>query len=125
LRTYDLGEGGLVPIRLTQPDGKTLVSGGQYYILSFGSHKNAFSPKHSLTVRPAIGSKGPNHIWSVDADIRDDLLAVTKVALQSPDLWTDPNLPRIVFVSGRLHAALQKANLAEAFRLFSCRVVED
>jgi hypothetical protein len=54
---------------------------------------------------------------------QDDDFAVTRAALDGPDLWGDERLATGFFVGPRLGAALQKAGLAKVFHLLRSRVV--
>jgi hypothetical protein len=125
LRQFDLGNGGLVPVDVMQPDGQTPVSDGPYYFLGFGCQKNCFSPDHTADTKRLQRHEGtPAHFWSLKQEITDGLVAVTQTALVGCDLWIDPYLPRKFFVSSRLFTALKGEKLEEAFHLFSCRVID-
>lgn len=118
LRQHDLGTGGLYPLELVRSDGVTPVE-GLFWALNFGAKKNALVMEESRSV------DGPNwrgncrpELW-----IKDDDFAVTRAALDGPDLWGDERVETGFFVSPRLGAALHKAGLAKVFHLLRCRVV--
>jgi hypothetical protein len=121
LSKFDLGEGGLINIEIVQPDGVTPVS-GKFFCLNFGAQKDAFAKANSREGQPYVYKSDAPYLpgWGT---IKDDLVAVSGVALKGADLWTDPALKQgVFFVSGRLHAALKEKNLVEAFRLYRCRI---
>lgn len=118
LRQHDLGTGGLYPLELLRSDGVTPVD-GSFWALNFGAKKNALAMEESRSV------DGPNwrgncrpELW-----IKDDDVAVTRAALDGPDLWGDERVETGFFVSPRLGAALHKAGLAKVFHLLRCQVV--
>jgi hypothetical protein len=104
LRQHDLGTGGLYP---------------PFWALNFGAKKTALAMEESRSV------DGPNwrgncrpELW-----IKDDDFAVTRAAMDGPDLWGDERVETGFFISPRLGAALHKAGLAKMFHLLRCRVV--
>lgn len=121
LSKFDLGAGGLLGVDVMQPDGVTPVN-GKFFCLNFGAQKEAFASANSKEGHPYIYNSSHPLLPGWGA-IKDDLVAVTSTALTGADLWTDPALMAgVFFVSGRLHAALKKENLVEAFRLYRCRI---
>ncbi len=118
LRQFDLGAGGLYPLELVRHDGVTPLD-GFYWALNFGEKKNALAMEASRSV------DGPNgkgacrpELW-----VKDDDFAVTRAALDGPDIWGDERVKMSFFVSPRLGQALHKAGLARVFHLLRCRIV--
>jgi hypothetical protein len=114
LRQHDLGTGGLYPLELVRSEGVTLVE-GPFWALNFGAKKNALAMEASRSVD---GVNCTPKLW-----VKDDDFAVTRAALDGPDLWGDERVETGFFVGPRLGAALQKAGLAKVFHLLRCRVV--
>ena len=53
-------------------------------------------------------------------------MAVHLSSLEGPDIWIDPKIRnRCFFISDRLKAALEFANLAAQFELRRCRIAVD
>lgn len=116
---FDLGQGGLFPVEIYQPDKTTVFDLG-YHFLNFGAVKCAFVPEQSQDVRKR--DRLPD--WGMPWVMSDDLIAVSKSAFLGADLWTDPLLTSAFFVSDRLAKALKKEKLTRAFRLYRCKMVE-
>jgi hypothetical protein len=118
LRQHDLGSGGLYPLDLVRSDGVTPVE-GQFWALNFGAKKNALAMEESRSVDgPYANGNCTPELW-----VKDDDFAVTRAALDAPDLWGDKRVETGFFVSPRLGAALHKAGLAKVFHLMRCRIV--
>jgi hypothetical protein len=120
LSQFDLGrEIVLVPVDVFKPDGKTPM-GGQYYCLNFGAQKDTVA---------AANVKGTAYVYDPrdpylppGGTIKDDYIAVTRMALEGADLWTDPAANGDIFVSDRLYSALKAQKLDKAFTFYRCRV---
>ncbi|WP_029031116.1 imm11 family protein [Salinarimonas rosea] len=117
LRDFDLGGGGLYPVRLQQYDRETPVE-GSYFGLDLGSQKRCISEARSRL--QILGAGVPP---AVPADHHDDDIAVTEDALLGADLWTDPGLFKCLFFSDRLATALKRQKLAARLKLKRCRIV--
>jgi hypothetical protein len=118
LRQFDLGSGGLCPLELVRYDGVTPVD-GFFWALNFGEKKNALAMEESRSVDgPYADGNCRAELW-----IKDDDFAVTRAALDGPDIWGDERLESGFFVIPRLGQALHKAGLAKAFHLMRCRIV--
>lgn len=121
LRQLDLGDGALYPTKLFQHDRITPVE-GEYFCLNFGNQKQVFVPEYSPSshIRKPYPSK---NLWRVYSAIKDGEVAVTKVALDGPDLWVDPWVWDAFFLSDPLVQALKAAKLTRRFGLRKCRVI--
>jgi len=134
LRQFDLGDGGLHPIKIFQKDLKTEFGEG-WHCINFGNVKETCVLEKSLVGR-GIGGMTPGPEVRVSEGVyetkyynlpfvaKDDVVAVSRDALGGPDIWMDPLVHSAFFISERLARALKKAKLDKAFRLFKCRVVE-
>lgn len=115
LRQFDLGGGGLYPVKVLKKDRETPV-GGEWFCINFGNRKEAFlvsesTPLEQLYIRP--GEKG----WFPDATLKDNDIAVSKEACTGPDIWIDPQVGDAIFFSDALGKALKGA---KADKGFSC-----
>ena len=108
-RRFDLGKGGLEPVRALKADRHTPLA-GQYFCLSFDNVKRAFLPDESAKVSDFV--KG---VWTTDADFSDGNIVCSRDALSGPDIWIDPRLYGTLFLSDRLVAALTEARLEKGF----------
>ncbi len=121
LRQFDLGEGALYPVTVTQKDRKTIIGDG-WYCINFGNRKNAIIPEESPEMMHDYlrdGIKG----WFSPFVTKDGDVAVSGAALTGPDLWIDPQVGRAFFVSDALARALKKAKADKGFFLRKCRVL--
>ena len=126
---FNLGGGGLYPVKVFQKDRTTRVD-GDFYCINFGNVKRAFIlDASSRGIRPGPderigeGRYAPMYYKLPFVPV-DDEVAVSTIALQGPDIWVDPMLFSTFFVSDRLRSALKKARLDGAFQLFRCRVAD-
>lgn len=130
LRQFDLGGGGLYPVKVFQKDRTTRVD-GEYCCVNFGNVKRAVVlDASSESIRPGPderigeGRYAPMYHKLPFVPV-DDEVAVSSTALQGSDIWVDPMLFNTFFISDRLRGALKKAKMDGAFRLFRCRVIDE
>uniref|UniRef100_UPI0037353512 hypothetical protein n=1 Tax=Yoonia maritima TaxID=1435347 RepID=UPI0037353512 len=65
----------------------------------------------------------PRHdFFSPELWVEDDNILVDRSCLEGPDLWADPKIKNVFFMSDRLGQALIKARMKNAFKLVRCRV---
>jgi hypothetical protein len=117
---FDLGDGGLYPVEIFQSDRKTPVE-GEFLCLNVGAQKSAFLPEQS----PRAFKQPDLERWTLPSAPKDDVFHVSAAALRGPDVWWDPRVRSGFFLSEALGAALKKAGMVKAFRLYRCLVVED
>ncbi|KKC24045.1 hypothetical protein WP12_21535 [Sphingomonas sp. SRS2] len=117
LRQFDLGGGGLYPVRVYKKDRKTLVD-GEWLCINFGNVKHAFLPDESRNFW--AGSAGK---WVGRAAMTDYDTALSPIALTGPDIWIDPIVRDAIFFSDGLGRALKKAKADKGFFLNRCRVL--
>jgi hypothetical protein len=118
LRKFDLGQSSLYPVRLFQHNRTTPVE-GDYFCLNIGERKDAFLPEQTPRVK-ILG----NEQMKMRPNLLDDEIAVSSVALEGPDLWANPPLTRVFFLSDRLTQALRAAKMSRVFGFRTCRVVD-
>ena len=124
LRQFDLGQTALYPVEIFQHDKKSRVE-GEYFYLAFGETKNVFEPNETpdATGLSTGATQKPIRFWRPRAGFEDGNIAVNKLALEGVDLWIDPSLLRIFFLSHALVQALKAAKLTRRFGLRKCRIV--
>ena len=121
LRQFDLGGGGLYPVKVMKKDRATPV-GGEWFCLNFGNRKNSFLPEQSSRFRHDYirnGQKG----WFPRLPCGDYDLSVSSAALDGPDVWVDPDVGDAFFLSDALAKALKNAKADKGFFLAKCRVL--
>lgn len=121
MREFDLGDGGLYPVRVLNRDRDAVVP-GEWFCINFGNRKSAFVLEQSSSVRDRYirpKEKG----WFPKATIKDDDIAVSSRACAGPDIWVDPQVGAAFFLSGTLGNALRKAKADKGFFLHKCRIV--
>ncbi len=120
LLQFNLGGGGLYPTKVFRKDRKTPI-GDRWYCLNFGNVKNAFKREGSKDVS-RFGLATVDE-WSAPNILKDGQLVVTADALVGPDIWVDPKIKSLFFLSDALAQALKEAGVAKPFGLKKCRIV--
>ncbi len=121
LRQHDMGQGSLYPCSFYEHDKTRLVT-DQVFCLNFGNHKDTVILNKSKVEEIYVGAKLYNPPYP---PINGNEIVVRKSACSGPDIWVDPKMDRVFFVSDRLAKALQAAKLGRAFRLYPCSVEAD
>ena len=120
MRRYDLGRCSLYPVEvLDRKDGEPV--GGEYFCLNFGNVKSAFVPEASPATKRSVHDETK---WRVISETSDWDIGVSKAALDGPDIWVDPILPRHFFLGKALGDEIVKAKLNKSFSLRKAAVVE-
>jgi hypothetical protein len=124
LRRFDLGEGGLVPIKIYEADLVT-PHPGEFFYLNFGARKNSLLPERSKGVEKfAVDHKTGFQYWTINWWFDDCDVALSMDALEGPDLWFEEKVTDELFMSNPLAEALIKIGMGKVFRLKECRVVQ-
>jgi hypothetical protein len=121
LRRFDLGEGGLYPVKVSRNDRQTPIGDG-WFCINFGNRKSGILPEASPKMRSRYiraGEKG----WFPPFVTKDADIAVAANVLGGPDLWIDPQVGDAFFISGSLRAALKQDKADKGFFLSQCRVI--
>lgn len=118
IRQYDMGKGALYPCSFYEHDKTTLVT-DQLFTLNFGNWKDTVIVEKSKVEEIYAGAQ----IYSPPYPPLDGSeIIVRRSACAGPDLWVDPKIRLVFFVSDRLAMALRAAKLLRAFRLQPCSV---
>ena len=120
LRRFEIREAALSPIALYRKDYVQEIP-GVWWLLNFICRKAAFSPEHSTGGSEAV-AREPGRYFAYSLD-HDDQIAVTQAALEGCDLWMDPGLKAIFFLSDPLLEALKAAKLTKTLPRLRCRIV--
>jgi hypothetical protein len=121
LRQFDLGAGGLYPVKVLKNDRQTRV-GGEWYCINFGNQKRAFLPDESPRFRHSYIRNGQMG-WYPRLPYKHEDFAVSRSALGGADVWVDPDVGDAFFFSDALAKALKKAKVDKGFMLGKCRVI--
>jgi hypothetical protein len=116
LDRFRLGRSHLHPVTIRNP-GETQPFDGPFYILNIAEHRPVFVREGSRNV--VAGGTG-KCIITMGRDRLD--IAVRAEPPGDVDLWFDPVLKNVIFVSAPLAAAIRAAEIG-SFRLFPCREV--
>lgn len=117
LRQFDLGGGGLFPVRVLKKDRATSVD-GEWFCISFGNRKSALLPEVSENISQRAQGR-----YRVGYTLDDNDIAVSSIALAGPDIWIDSQMWDSLFLSEALGNALKKAKAEKGFFLKKCRVI--
>lgn len=106
LRQYDLGATVLQPVTVLDVDGSPTEE--QMYFLNIRETRELFEPEHSRNFKelPKSARKG-----SVPLILSHGDIAVSRAALEKPELWIDPSLLSSMFMSGELAKELMDKKL--------------
>lgn len=119
MRQFDMGQGGLYPVRILKRDRKTPFD-GEWFCLNFGNVKKAYvgggEDRTAHIPKPFIRHATPGPLGH-------NVLSVTADALVGPDIWVDPQIYDTFFVSDGLAKALKAAGVAKAFGFKKCKIV--
>lgn len=121
LQRFDLGEGTVFPISegLYLRDETTRIP-GEFFSWTAVGDKSAFLPDETPEKRK-FGIAGTR--WKLPWQMCDGNIAVSRAALQGPDVWLDDGLFKSLFISRPLGDALEAAGLKETLFLYKARVV--
>ena len=120
LRQFDLGGGGLFPVKVCQKDKVTPVGDHDWFCINFSNVKPSLDPEASNHIWP-FGSHKVR--WTVMGALVDDDLVVSREALSGPDIWVEPKLLKAIFISDALGKALKKAKCTSGWGLYRARVM--
>jgi hypothetical protein len=121
LQQFDLGGGGLYPVKSFKKDRVTPID-GEWFCVNFGNVKHAFAKDQSANMIERYirdGRKG----WFPRPSTVDMDFAFTSAATVGPDIWLDYDVGDVFLLSAALGDALKKAKADKGFKLTKCRVV--
>ncbi len=105
LKDFDLGATQLFEIPLFDYDQETQRP-GKYYLLNVAETKPCFIPEQSRHAVPGkYTAVGTWRLWGIDE------VAVLSTAQDGADMWADPVLKEVIFMSDRLVKAIKAAKL--------------
>lgn len=105
LRSFVIGGGDLVPVEMNDLDSCKSMT-GRWFLWQLCARKLALEPNSSRNIFP-VGEGRHIH-----AGISDGDLVLKSDALSGADIWTDPQLQGVIFLSADLSEALRSAGLA-------------
>lgn len=123
LQGFDLGGSLFVPVQIYQPDHQTKVE-KSYFTWRVLGRKTTLIPAESRDIRLPEGRQPEttDH-WKMPWHMKDDDIAVSRMALEGPDIWSDNMAYAALFMKGRVVAALREADLTRRFRPKKCRAI--
>jgi hypothetical protein len=124
LARFDLGEGGLISFPIYKADLETPYP-GEFFLLNFGCRKNTVLPEQSRNIAK-IGTDHKTGIeWlRVHHRSEDGDIALSKAAMDGPDLWFEERVDNKIFMSDSLAKAIIEIGMGDVFIWQECRVLE-
>jgi hypothetical protein len=94
-------------------------------LINFGTPRDCFLPHESESskVEPFFTLEEDGiEVWDPNLSLEDGDIAVSAAALEGADMWIEPKLRKLIFLSGALVAAFP-ARVKRYFELSRCRIV--
>jgi hypothetical protein len=124
LHRFDLGEGGLLPLRIFQED-LTTPEPGEFFFVNFGARKDSLVAEQSKALNMLYVDRATGRqVWSVLFGVTDGDIALTSAAREGADVWNEERIHSMIFMSEALVTAIRDAGVKIDFRLSECRIVE-
>lgn len=120
LGQFDLGEGGVHPVEIYNPDKKTKWAETYWHLNVVGNKDALLEEKSNLK---KVYSKYRD-IWRPGTNFKGDEICFSSDTLNGIDLWMDERLLRCFLLSDRLVSALKAAGLDEPWNLVRCKISE-
>ncbi len=124
MEQFDLGETAFHPISLMDPDETHLTTREPYFLLnvcnkrSMGNYR-ALGPEGDYKAPLSCRGGGIRYLPMPG---QEDRLVFTPDAIGGPDIWLDPKVPKLIFLSDHLASGLKQAGLEKSWRLVRCSV---
>lgn len=117
MQQFNLGEGGLIEFPVYGGDRVAPVAGGLFYLLNFGCVRDAFVPEESRKIcsRRTVADQG-YELWKDNMGVGDGDKAVRRAAPDGCGLWFEKKHEERIFMSGRLHDAIEATGTGVDFR---------
>jgi hypothetical protein len=123
LKGFDLGQGELIEFPIYKADKATRLP-GPFYFLNFGAQRDTFVPSESSGITSLLTvERSGRELWECSGHKQDVSIAVSAEAFVGPDLWFEKKLHWVMFMSGRLHDAIVKANINVDFRFSRAKIL--
>ncbi|MEP5760214.1 MAG: DUF1629 domain-containing protein [Litoreibacter sp.] len=121
LRQFQLGQTKFYPLELLHHDKETPVE-GDYEYLNICEHKSAFEPDQSKNHDTDKFPSG-RPLYTMTNVVKDYDLVLNDEACDGADVWLDPNLHSVLFLSGEIVKALKASGFSKQLELVKCRVL--
>lgn len=122
LDDFDMDGGKFYPMPLLSEE-RGLLSGA-YFAWNFGSVKHAFAPEQCEGFDGEKMGGRTIYFESIVPPKGGWLGAVKAEALDGPDMWVDPIVHRVLFLKGKVVAALKATGFAKSFPFHPCEIVD-
>ncbi len=124
LEQYDVGKTVFHPITLMNPEETQLVTREPYFFLNV-CNKRAIGNYEALgpegDYRAPLNCRAGGLVYLPRAG-QEDQLVIAPGAIGGPDIWLDPKVPGLLFLSDHLASGLKQAGLDASWRLVRCAV---
>ncbi|MES0824397.1 hypothetical protein [Ruegeria sp. SCP11] len=124
LERFDLGETVFHSLTLMDSEEMRLSTTEPYFLLNVGNKRSmgnyeALGPEGGINTPLVSVAEGvvylPNHH-------KEDQLVIAPEALNGPDIWLDPKVPKLLFLSDRLVTGLKSTGMDKGWGLVRCAV---
>ncbi len=124
LEQFDLGDTVFHPLTLMDSTENHLTTSERYYFLNVCNKRpmgnyDALGPEGDI--RSPLNNIG-NGICYLPRSNQESKLVVIPEALGGPDIWLDPKVPNLLFLSDHLAAGLKDAQMDKGWGLVRCPV---
>lgn len=123
LEQFDLGTTAFHPLRLMDSTETYLATAEPYYLLNVGNKRSmgnyaVLGPEGDVRA-PLSNRYGKTYLPRTN---QEKELVVVPEALGGPDIWLDPIVPKLLFLSDRLASGLKSNGLDKGWGLVRCPV---
>jgi len=115
---HDLGGGALYPVDLYEHDEVTPIP-AKIRTLCIGNQKDTVLLDRSPRMRQIWPKQ---EFYAPEREFLDDDITVDASCIEGADIWADPKVKRVFFISDRLGKSLAKVGMKKAFGLVRCTV---
>jgi hypothetical protein len=123
LERFDLGDTVFHPLTIMDSEETRLTTPEPYFLLNVGN-------KRSMGNYEALGPEGDSRaplrnrhgIVYLPNHHQEGELVIVPEALNGPDIWLDPKVPSLLFLSDRLVIGLKSAGMDKGWGLVRCAV---
>jgi len=125
LEQFDLGETVFHPLTIMDSEETRLSTPEPYYLLNIGNKRSmgnyeALGPEGGPASAPLVSVAGG--VVYVPRRGKESKLVVVPEALNGPDIWLDPKVPSLLFLSDHLVTGLKSAGMDKGWGLVRCAV---
>lgn len=123
LGEFDLGDGGLFDIPILQSDLATPFD-VSFSMLGYWNNRDTVDRENTPRCKPVYPDT-PGSLYKLPLNLTGRDVYVHPSAVDGPDMWFDPMITNVQFVSDRVAQALIAAGVDQDFEINQCQHVPD